>query len=243
MSLDTTSLERLVPDELAAGDATGDDTLRLHLERYRFAARHARPGRLLDLACGAGYGTRLMADQATGVREALGVDISAEAVAYACRRYGRPGVGYRVADGAGFDDAEGFDTVVSLETIEHVFSPESLADRLVDLVRLDGVLVASVPTTPSVDVNPHHRSDFTERSFRHLFERHGFQPIAILRQEQRFKPIRMLRRQEQRAADLRPGLITWYARHPGSLMRRLGSTLRHGFVNRYVTMAWRAVKR
>ena len=39
--LDSDSLERLVPEELASGDTTGLATLDLHLERYAFAARHA----------------------------------------------------------------------------------------------------------------------------------------------------------------------------------------------------------
>ncbi len=55
MPVDASSLERLVPDNRVEGVATGDETLRLHLERYRFSARHARPGRLLDIACGVGY--------------------------------------------------------------------------------------------------------------------------------------------------------------------------------------------
>ena len=60
------------------GTETRDDaeTLEIHLERYRFAADHARPGRLLDLACGVGYGTRLMADRQPGIESALGVDLS-----------------------------------------------------------------------------------------------------------------------------------------------------------------------
>lgn len=240
MSLDTSSLVRLVPDELAAGDATGHESLDIHLQRYRFAALQARPGRLLDLACGAGYGTRVLADEAGQVSEAIGVDISPEAVTYACQRYARPGVSYRVADGGAFLDPEGFDTIVSLETIEHVPDPGGLVDRLVGLLRPGGVLVASVPTTPSVDVNPHHLHDFTERSFRALFQRHGLQEVAALRQEQRFKPLRIVRRQEQRVADLRPGLLGWYAQHPGSLARRVLATLHYGFANRYITIAWRS---
>ena len=58
MELDAESLERIVPDELRAGERTGEETLRLSLERYEFAARVLRPGRVLDLACGVGYGTR-----------------------------------------------------------------------------------------------------------------------------------------------------------------------------------------
>jgi len=39
------SLERLVPDRLAAPGATGLATLALHLARYEFAAKHLRPER------------------------------------------------------------------------------------------------------------------------------------------------------------------------------------------------------
>ena len=83
MPVDASTLERLVPAELDSEDVTGRQTLELHVERYRFAARAARPGRLLDLACGVGYGTRLVADEAQGIERALGVDLAPEAVAYA----------------------------------------------------------------------------------------------------------------------------------------------------------------
>jgi hypothetical protein len=91
-----------------------------------------------------------------------------------------------------------------------------------------------------VDVNPHHLHDFTERTFRELFPRHGLQKVALLRQEQSFQPLRIARCQEQRVADLRPGLLGWYAQHSGSFARRALATLRYGFANRYVTIAWRS---
>ena len=46
-------------------------------------------------------------------------------------------------------DADGFDTVVSLETIEHVPDPAGFVSRLVALLRPGGVFIGSVPTTPS----------------------------------------------------------------------------------------------
>jgi SAM-dependent methyltransferase len=234
------SLERLVPDSLDGGDATGRATLALHLERYVFAAEHASPGRLLDIACGVGYGTRLLFDRIADAESALGVDLSEEAVAYARDRYGAPGVEYRVGDALGFEDPAGFDTIVSLETVEHVDDPDALIGQLAALLRPAGVLVASVPTTPSVDVNPHHRHDFSERSFRRLLRGHGLREVDCLRQVQAVPLFKVLGRSEVRMGDLRPNLLGYYVAHPGSLLRRAAATLRHGLTNRYLTVACRS---
>lgn len=232
------SLERLVPDELAPDDVTGSESLEIHLERYGFAARHARPGRLLDLACGVGYGTRLLADQGEGVTDALGVDVAEDAVAYARSRYGRDGVAFRQGDGLAFQDPDGFDTIVSLETIEHVPDPAALVANLTSLLRPGGVLVASVPTTPTVDANPHHLHDFTPRSFRRLFDAGVLTERDSMLQVQRFRPIAVLRRTEKRTADVRPNLVGYYLRNPGAAFARGWSTLRHGFTIHYLTLVW-----
>jgi len=240
VELDANSLERLVPDELAPGDTTGGEALRISIERYEFAARHARPGRLLDLACGVGYGTRILADR-TGHRvQVLGVDLSPLAIAYATRRYGGPRTGFAVCDAMHFADPLGFDTIVSIETIEHLPDPAAFVARLVRLLRPGGVLIASVPTTPSVDANPHHLHDFSERSFRRLLAPHRLVEREALLQEQPFAPAAILARREPRLRGLRRGLPGWYARHPRALLRRVSATLRHGFRNRYLTVAWQA---
>ena len=169
---------------------------------------------------------------------ALGVDLCPESIAYARRRYGRDGVEYRVGDAMQFEDSEGFDTVVCLETVEHLPCPDRLIDNLASLLRPGGVLVATVPTTPSVDVNPHHLHDFTEKSFRQLFARQPLAESACLRQVQPFGVASMLRRREARLVELRPKLLRYYATKPGAALRRLASTVRFGFVNCYITIAW-----
>jgi ubiquinone/menaquinone biosynthesis C-methylase UbiE len=56
-----------------------------HWHRYHFAARWCQGKRVLDVACGEGYGTALLARRAAHV---TGADISAEAIAHARSRYG-----------------------------------------------------------------------------------------------------------------------------------------------------------
>ena len=51
-----------------------------HWHRYHFAARWAMGRRVLDVACGEGYGTALLARTAAQV---TGVDISTQAIGHA----------------------------------------------------------------------------------------------------------------------------------------------------------------
>jgi SAM-dependent methyltransferase len=239
VELSASSLERLIPDQLDAHDATGQEALRIGLERYAFAARHALPGRLIDCACGVGYGTRHLVEAAPQVTQAIGLDLSRSTIAYANERYGHERIEFRQGNALGPIEGAPFDTVVSIETIEHLLDPQAFVARMTRLVRPGGLFIASVPTTPSVDANPYHLHDFTPRSFRRLFRPHGLIEIDAFVQDQPFSPMAVAKRSEARMADLRPNLPAYYARHPGAFARRVWSTLRHGFKNRYTTVVWK----
>src|SRR5437764_147929 len=99
--LDNSSLERIVPDEMESDGATGDETLRLHLERYSFAKKHLIRGKVLDLACGVGYGAALLA-QNDCVASVLGVDLSCPVIQYANDRYANDRVSYLCSEALQF---------------------------------------------------------------------------------------------------------------------------------------------
>jgi ubiquinone/menaquinone biosynthesis C-methylase UbiE len=117
-----------------------------HWHRYAFARRFAVGKRVLDAACGEGYGTALLAKAASTV---VGVDIDRPTVAHASARYG-DGVRVRFVEGSCTElplpDAS-VDVVVSFETIEHIGAsdqPRMLAEFARVLVP-DGIVVLSSP--------------------------------------------------------------------------------------------------
>jgi SAM-dependent methyltransferase len=242
--LDCSSLERIIPDQLADDGTTGVATLDLHLERYEFAASHLRSGTLLDMACGVGYGTSYLISNCPQIREAIGVDLSQDAIDYASARYNDKRIQWIVADATAFRpddfaDKSGFDNIVSLETIEHLPHPEPFFQHLADLLRPGGILVASVPTTPSMDGNPHHLTDFTEHSFRRMARGLPLQEVAAFGQEQPFSATQVLAGKEKRLSRDHRGLLKFYWQNPGKLVTRAVSTVRWGFVNRYSTIVWK----
>lgn len=116
-----------------------------HVHRYAFARDMARGRRVLDAACGEGYGAALLAPVASSV---TAVDVSVEALAHARQRYGAISNLRFVADDvtslAELGD-EKFDLIVSFETLEHVHAQEQMLARFSQLLAADGLLLVSTP--------------------------------------------------------------------------------------------------
>lgn len=236
-NIDASSLERIVPDQLQSSEATGSETLQLHMERYAFATDNLIPGRVLDIACGVGYGTVMLATSKI-ITHAIGVDISVAAVRFAYQRYGNEKISFQCSDALTFSSDNCFENIVSLETIEHVDHPRVFFAHLASMLAPGGRLIASVPVTPSVDANPHHKSNFSVKSFRAMGDAASLLFLKSLDQVQPYNAIAIARRQEARSANLRQNLASFYFRNPSHLFLRLWSTLRDGFANKYLTAVW-----
>ncbi len=231
------SLERLIPLELNAEEATGSETLKFHLDRYEFAVKHLVPGTVLDIACGVGYGTVLLAGSPR-VTKVVGVDVSGEAIRYAQEHYRHERVSYVSSSAEDFNPGGAFDNIVSLETIEHLDHPNKVFSRLVALLKPGGRLITPAPVTPSVDANPHHKSNFSPRTFARLGTSHALSCVDSLKQVQPYNAVAIVGRREKRAADLRRSIPLFYLRNPSHLFLRLWSILRDGFANKYLTIVW-----
>ena len=117
-----------------------------HWHRYCVVAPLARGKRVLDAACGEGYGSSLLAKEASSV---VGMDLSAEAIGHARLRYVADNLAFSQGSCSAlpFGDAS-FDLVVSFETIEHLLAQSEMLAELRRVLVPEGVLIISSPNKP-----------------------------------------------------------------------------------------------
>ena len=117
-----------------------------HWHRYAFVAANFRGLRMLDAACGEGYGSFMLAHAATHV---TGIDISADAVAHARERYPSGNITFVHGSVTDLPLPDGcVDVVVSFETIEHLSAQREMLAEFRRVLTPSGVLVISSPNRP-----------------------------------------------------------------------------------------------
>jgi SAM-dependent methyltransferase len=132
--------ERLKPSDRLEWSHYGHQ----HLQRYRFALQKLEGTRVLDMACGVGYGSYIMS-QGRG-REVTGIDLDKQAIEYGNKHYKRSGLRLVNADALHWQsEGDPFDTVVSFETIEHLPNPQSFVSRVAKLIKPGGRFLVSAP--------------------------------------------------------------------------------------------------
>jgi SAM-dependent methyltransferase len=127
--------------------------------------------RMLDAACGVGYGSTYLAD--LGAYE--GLDADRQTVERARMRW--PGATYSVAD---LEDPETFagraeyDAITSFETAEHLRAPLVFLRNCRRALVPGGMLCFSAPTGRTRDFDPYHRHDWGAGRWERTLSASGF---------------------------------------------------------------------
>jgi len=117
--------------------------------RYCFASQFVKNDTVLDIACGSGYGASLFIKK--GAEKVIGGDISITGITYAKKNYGEDKNSFFLLNATTLPFADGtFDTLISLETIEHLPQPVSFLAECRRVLKKGGTFVCSTPNSQRV---------------------------------------------------------------------------------------------
>lgn len=184
MSANATYLQQDQPDGVPPLPLTGERTLpdvpeenywfRRHLVVYEWIAARTIGRRVVDMACGEGYGSEVLSRGASTV---VGVDANPEAHEHARLRYPRQNL--RFARDLVETFSEPCDAVVFLQTIEHVQDPDAILEHFKDMLDPGGTAYVTTPNVLTLapegaekSGNPWHVKEYRPEEFRALCERH-----------------------------------------------------------------------
>ena len=142
-----------------------------HVHRYLLARELSHGKRVLDIACGEGYGTALLA---TVAAHAIGVDIAPEVVRHAALKYNQPQIEFRQGSCEAIPLSDhSVDVVVSFETLEHVLAQDTMLREVKRVLTADGLLMISSPDRhvyPDLigNQNPYHVKELDRDEFERL---------------------------------------------------------------------------
>ncbi|HEX3690898.1 MAG TPA: methyltransferase domain-containing protein [Solirubrobacteraceae bacterium] len=180
----TTNLyvQRDQPPGVPPLELTGERTLpdvpaenywyRRHLAVYEWIGARVIGRRVIDMACGEGYGSEVLA---RGAARVVGVDANPDAHDHARLRYPRQNLTFERGMVENHGEAGAFDAVVFLQTIEHVQDPVAVLRHFRSLLAPGGVAYVSTPNLLTLappgaakSDNPWHIKEYRAAEFEQL---------------------------------------------------------------------------
>ena len=154
---------------------------RRHLAVYAWIAERVGGLRVVDMACGEGYGADTLARRTASV---VGVDANPEAHEHARLRYVRPNL--RFERGLVETWREECDAIVFLQTIEHVHDEAAVLEHFKSMLAPGGVAYISTPNVLTLapagaekSDNPWHLREYRPEQFEALCRAH-FGDVELL---------------------------------------------------------------
>lgn len=125
-----------------------------HLHRYALAMELVENKIVLDIACGEGYGSNLMAEKA---KEIFAMDIDNTIVDHAAFTYKKRNLKFLTGDirNTSFPDHT-FDVIVCFETLEHVDEHHIVMTEFKRILKPQGVILMSTPEKANYSIASNH---------------------------------------------------------------------------------------
>jgi len=173
--------ERYLPwlDGMAAGAYE-------HWHRYIYAAHFVKNKKVLDIACGEGFGSSYLSQFAQSI---VGIDLDSKSIEHARKAYGNKGqLNFLVGSMLQIPivESNAFDVVVSFESIEHIENPDIFLREVKRVLKPKGVFIVSTPNkaiyTDKFHVqNPFHFREYYQDEFHDLIKKF-FDQVVVLGQ-------------------------------------------------------------
>ena len=129
-----------------------------HLHRYTFIKPYVRNKVVLDIACGVGYGSNILATTASKV---FGVDISDEAISYAKNNYSNDKTTFHKGSTSNIPlESKSIDIIVSFETLEHHSEHNEMMGEVLRVLKNNGILIISSPDKYNYSILPNFNNPF-----------------------------------------------------------------------------------
>jgi SAM-dependent methyltransferase len=131
-------------------------------------------GRMLDVGCGDKPYEKFFRPY---VSEYIGVEHEATFAETSASRHGRPDVVY---DGRTLPFPDGaFDTVMSVQVLEHTPDPQRLIDEMARVMRADGTLILTAPFSFRLHEEPHDYFRYSPHGLRAMLARAGLEIVDL----------------------------------------------------------------
>lgn len=162
-----------------------------HLHRYAFASNFVKEKKILDIACGEGYGANLLSQYATHV---TGIDIDNSSIKKAIDKYTSPNINFKQGSATEIPLPDNsIDVVVSFETLEHLAEHDQMIKEIKRILIPMGLLIMSTPDKLNYSdkndlKNSFHIKELYENEFRDLIKNY-FKDVIFFQQQSSYSSV------------------------------------------------------
>jgi 2-polyprenyl-3-methyl-5-hydroxy-6-metoxy-1,4-benzoquinol methylase len=226
------TVERVVPGELSWEEFGLE-----HQQRYEYFQSYYSGKKVLDAACGSGYGSFHIAN--SGASSVLGIDISGESVTRAQKIYKNNNLEYKIQDCSDLRVLKStFDVIVSFETLEHLTDPRLFIKSAAESLNPGGIFICSTPNKMRLSgagyINQYHLNELNYEDFYEAMS-DNFEVQTCLHQTETLPYLRYM--ELKYLIGTQENRLTWYffQRVENMIRKLIGRTFKkEPFMNPYL---------